>query len=78
MQTPRAYARQDLQALPPTTQTDTFTSAGASETHVYTGPTLQSLLDAAVVVVDAAVKNDVLNKYVLATGADGYTVVFGR
>ena len=76
VQTPRDFTRDDLVALAPTTQTVTFTSAGVAQTHTYTGTSLQGLLDTAVINVNAAVKNDFLNDYVLATGADGYRAVF--
>lgn len=66
----------DLQALSATTQTVTFSSAGASQTHTYTGTNLWGLLSGSGIQVDATRKNDVLNKYVLATGADGYKAVF--
>jgi DMSO/TMAO reductase YedYZ molybdopterin-dependent catalytic subunit len=76
VQTPVNYTRAALAALPAVTQTDTFLSGTASQTHTYTGALLWSLLDTAVIKVDAAAKNDVLNKIVVATGADGYQVVF--
>ena len=65
-----------LQALPPVTQTDVFTSGSASQTHVYTGPSLWSVVNAAGIQVTPGVKNDLLDRYVLATGTDGYRVVF--
>ncbi len=64
-----------LQALPQATQTDTFTSGPASQTHTYTGPTLWSVVNAAGIQTTGS-KNDLLNRYVLATGSDGYRVVF--
>ena len=66
----------DLQALSATTQTVSFSAAGAPQTHIYTGTSLWGLLNGAGIQVDATRKNDVLNKYVLATGADGYKTVF--
>jgi hypothetical protein len=66
----------DLEALNATTQTVAFSSASASQTHAYTGTSLWGLLNGAGIQVDAARKNDVLNKYVLATGSDGYKAVF--
>lgn len=73
---PTTYFLSGLQALPPTTQTDTFTSNGVPRTDTYTGPTLWSVLQTVGVATDPAVKNDVLNKYVIATGADGYKAAF--
>ncbi len=58
-----------LEALTPTTQ-----SVGGI---AYTGVSLWSLLTSAVgVPSNGAVKNDLLGKYVVATGSDGYSVVF--
>ena len=66
----------DLQALPAVTQTDTFVAGTASQTHTYTGPTLWNVVNAAGVVTNPSVKNDILNKYVTVTGTDGYQTVF--
>jgi hypothetical protein len=75
--TPGVYKATALQALPPTTETETYTSAGTPVTDTFTGPTLNGLLTAAGgVVVNPAVKNDILNKYIVATGSDGYQAVF--
>ncbi len=73
---PKAWTAATLQALPQATQTDTFASGSAPQTHTYTGPTLWSVLDASGIQTAAGVKNDVLNRFVLATGSDGYRVVF--
>lgn len=74
--TPGSYDLARLQSLPQVTQTDTFTSGGGAQTHTYTGTSVWSVLNDAGVVVDASVKNDVLNKLVVATGSDGYKSVF--
>lgn len=66
----------ELAAQPATTQAVSFSAAGAPQTHTYTGTSLWGVLNNAGVQVDATRKNDVLNRYVLATGADGYKVVF--
>ena len=76
VQTPTTYGLPALQALPATTQTDTFSSGSTPQTHEYTGVSLWTLLNNAGIVTNPAVKNDVLNKYVVATGADGYRSVF--
>lgn len=73
---PTPYNLARLQALPAVTQTVSFVGGGVSQTHAYTGASVWGLLDKAGIAVDPAVKNDVLNKYVLATGSDGYKVVF--
>ncbi len=73
---PGSYDLARLQALPQVTQTDTFSSAGTPQTHTYTGPSLWGTLNDAGIVVDSNVKNDVLNKIVVAKGSDGYKSVF--
>ncbi|MBV8911905.1 MAG: hypothetical protein JOZ05_02560 [Acetobacteraceae bacterium] len=65
-----------LQSLPQATQTETYTAAGSRVTDVFTGPTLWSVLQAAGgISTNPAVKNDVLQTYVIATGSDGYSAV---
>ena len=73
---PGAPTLSDIQAQPPITQTVSFTSGAGSQTHTYTGASLWGVLTNAGIQVDAARKNDVLNRYVLATGSDGYKTVF--
>ncbi len=71
---PGLYNLPDL--APTTTETVTYSAGGGPVTDTYTGITLRSLLDAAggVNVTDA--KNDILTKFVVATGADGYKAAF--
>ena len=71
---PGLYNLPDL--TPITTETVTYTAGGVPVGDTYTGITLRSLLDAAggVDVTDA--KNDILSKFVVATGADGYKAAF--
>jgi hypothetical protein len=66
----------DLQLQPAVTQTVTFNAGTTPQTHTYTGANLYALLQSLGVQTDATHKNDVLNRYVLATGSDGYKVVF--
>jgi DMSO/TMAO reductase YedYZ molybdopterin-dependent catalytic subunit len=66
----------DLEARPAVTQAVTFATGSGPQTHTYTGTNLWGILGSAGIVTDPGVKNDVLNKYVLATGSDGYKVVF--
>ena len=73
---PKTYTLTDLEARPAITQTISFGSGSGPQTHVYTGASLWGVLDAGDIVTNPAIKNDVLNKYVLATGSDGYRVVF--
>lgn len=65
-----------LAALPSVTQTVTYSSGGGAQTRTYMGTSLWGLLDASAIATDAAIKNDALNHYVLATGSDGYKVVY--
>ncbi|KPV18422.1 molybdopterin-binding oxidoreductase [Variovorax paradoxus] len=53
-----------------------FNSGSTPQTRTYTGTSLWSLLSDAGLQVDATRKNDLLSRHVLATGADGYRVVF--
>src|SRR6185437_7274372 len=74
--TPGTYTSPDLQALPPTTETVTYNAAGGAVTDTFTGPTIWTLLQAAGgITTNPAIKNDILRKYVVATGSDGYKAV---
>lgn len=62
---------------PVTTEAVTYKAAGVPVSDTYTGTTLWNLLNS----VDGGIntttaKNDILDKYVIATGSDGYTAVF--
>ena len=73
---PGTFGLSGLQALPQTTRTESYTAAGSPVTDTFTGPTLWSLLNAAGgIATNPAVKNDVLQTYVIATGTDGYKAV---
>lgn len=65
-----------LRALPAVTQTVSFASSRGTQTHTYVGTPLWNLLDGMGIQADPAARNDALARYVLATGADGYRVVF--
>ena len=71
---PGLYNLPDL--APVTTEAVTYAAGGAPVSDTYAGITLRTLLDAAggVPVTDA--KNDILSKFVIATGADGYRAAF--
>ncbi|RTQ34535.1 molybdopterin-binding oxidoreductase [Variovorax gossypii] len=73
---PGAFTEADLAARTPITQTVNFSSGSGPQTHTYTGAGLWPLLSDAGIQLDGAIKNDVLSRYLLATGADGYKVVF--
>jgi hypothetical protein len=67
----------DLPALTPvTTLTASYTAAGTPVTDTYTGIKLWDLLTDAGGVSVTSAKNDILSKYVIATGSDGYQAVF--
>jgi len=72
---PGSYTLSDLQGLPATTQTVSFLAGSGSQTHTYVGTSLWGLIDTAGVITGSA-KNDIVSKYVLATGSDGYKVVY--
>ncbi|GJG94268.1 molybdopterin-dependent oxidoreductase [Cupriavidus pauculus] len=74
--TPSTLTLAQLQALPATTQTVAFGSGSGPQTHTYTGTSAWTLLNQAGITVNAAVHNDLLGKYVVATGSDGYRAVF--
>jgi hypothetical protein len=61
---------------PVTTESVTYQSAGVPVSDTYTGTTLWDLLADAGGVTTTAAKNDILSKYVIATGSDGYQAVF--
>jgi len=72
--TPGVY---DLPSLgPETTQAVTYAAAGTSVSDTYGGISLWGLLNAAGGVTVTGAKNDLLSKYVVATGSDGYKAVF--
>lgn len=73
---PTVYTAARLAALPQVTQTDVFASGTTPQTHTWTGPTLWNVLDATGLQARPGVKNDLLDRYVLATGTDGYRVVY--
>lgn len=65
-----------LKALPSTTSTDSFGSGSGPQTHTYTGTSVWGALNQIGIKTDPNVKNDLLNKIVVATGTDGYRAVF--
>jgi len=74
--TPGVYDAAALQALPQSTQAVTYRAGASTGSDTFTGPTLWGVLQSAGgVTTDLAIKNDILRKYVVATGADGYEAV---
>ena len=65
-----------IRALPATTQTVSFGSGSGPQTHTYIGTGLRTLLNQIGIVTNPAVHNDLLGKYVVATGSDNYRVLF--
>lgn len=61
---------------PVTTEAATYTAGGTPVSDTYTGITLRNLLDVVGGVDVTASKNDILSKFVIATGADGYQAAF--
>jgi hypothetical protein len=61
---------------PVTTESVTYQAAGVLVSDTYTGTTLWNLLADAGSVTTTTAKNDILSKYVIATGSDGYKAVF--
>ncbi|MEN0075045.1 MAG: hypothetical protein AAGC69_11710 [Paracraurococcus sp.] len=73
---PASFDAADLAALASVTLTASYTSGAGAVTDTYTGVPLWTLLQEAGVTTDAAVKNDLLDFYVVATGSDGYHALF--
>lgn len=73
---PGVYDLARLESLPPVTQTVSFTSGSGPQTHTYTGADLWNLLADASVPTNPLVKGDLLRRYVIAVGSDGYQAVF--
>lgn len=66
-----------LQRQAAVTQSVSYLSGTTPQSRTYTGASLWSVLSDAGITLDTTKKNDGLNRYVLATGNDGYRVAFG-
>ena len=73
---PATYTLAGLQALPATTLPVEFVAGTSTQQHTYTGVDLWTLVNGAGIVTNPRVKNDILRKYVVATGSDGYKAAF--
>ncbi len=73
---PGVYGLADLQSLPATTLTATYLAGGSPVTDTYTGVSLWTFLTSVGLVTNPANKNDILRKYVVAVGSDGYEAIF--
>ena len=71
---PGLYNLPDL--APAATEAVTYAAGGAPVQDTYTGITLRTLLDIAGGVDVTSAKNDILSKFVVAIGADGYKAAF--
>lgn len=76
VQTPKAITMFDLKKLPPAQENITYYGAGKINTQSFTGVLLWDFLNSLGLVLDPAVKNDILRKTVVVAGADGYKSVF--
>jgi hypothetical protein len=76
VQNPGIYTISSLEALPATTENVTYHAADTPVNATFTGVSLWTLLTAAGIITDPAIKNDILNYYVLATGSDGYEAIY--
>lgn len=76
VQNRRTLTLDDLQAFPAAQANVTFSAGNTPRVSAaYTGVLLWDLLTEAKLVTIPAVKNDLLRRYVVATGSDGYQVV---
>jgi DMSO/TMAO reductase YedYZ molybdopterin-dependent catalytic subunit len=75
VRTPGVYTLSSLESLPATTETVTYLAGGTPVTATFTGVSLWTFLTTAGTVTDPAIKNDILNYYLLATGSDGYEAI---
>ena len=75
VRTSRAYAPDDLQREPATTEAVYFSTGKGAVRATFTGVLLWTLLQEAGIATDPAVKNDILRHTVAVTGSDGYRVV---
>jgi hypothetical protein len=75
---PKTFDYASLSAITPSvTKTVTFQAGPSTVTTTYTGVNLWHLLNDVVgLKLDSSIKNDVLRKFVVATGSDGYEASF--
>jgi DMSO/TMAO reductase YedYZ molybdopterin-dependent catalytic subunit len=76
VRTPGVFTLSSLGSLPATTETVSYLAGGTPVTATFTGVSIWTLLTDAGIVTDPAIKNDILNYYVLAIGSDGYEAIF--
>jgi DMSO/TMAO reductase YedYZ molybdopterin-dependent catalytic subunit len=76
VRTPKMFDVRALRKLPDTNENVTYFAAGSIESHAFTGALLWDLLQSVGIIVDPAIKNDILRKTIVVTGTDGYVAVF--
>jgi DMSO/TMAO reductase YedYZ molybdopterin-dependent catalytic subunit len=64
-----------LEALPVTNENIWYFAGGSVVNSAFTGALLWNVLNAAGIVVDPNIKNDILRKIVIVVGSDGYQAV---
>ena len=72
---PGNFNLSSLQAMPSVTENVTYQAGTSTVTGSFTGVSLWSFLTQAGIITDSTVKNDILGKYLVATGSDGYKAV---
>jgi DMSO/TMAO reductase YedYZ molybdopterin-dependent catalytic subunit len=65
----------ELRKLPVTTETVFFHTGHGAATATYAGVSLWTLLQNVGIKADPATRNDLLHKYIIAAGSDGYFAV---
>jgi DMSO/TMAO reductase YedYZ molybdopterin-dependent catalytic subunit len=71
---PMTYTLSKLQALPPTSEYVFFYTGQGPVSSKFTGVLLWDLLNSVGIKTDPSIKNDIINKSLVVTGSDGYTV----
>src|SRR6202008_3152986 len=66
-----------LRALPATTANVTYFASGQVVNATFHGALLWDVLRSVGIATDPAIRNDILRKFVIVTGTDGYRAVFG-
>lgn len=72
---PGSFTLASLQAMPSISQSVTYQAGTSTVSGSFTGVSLWSFLTQAGIITDTSVKNDILGKYLVATGSDGYKAV---
>lgn len=72
---PTDFTVADLRKLPATNETVFFHTGHGATTALFTGVSLWSLLQQVGIKTDPAVRNEMLHKYLVVAGSDGYYAV---